>query len=93
MAVLGYLAKLEKDLGLSFQAHFLHDFSVKMFLIKSHSIGKVSMSHLISFSRYQTIICFNIVMYCMAYCALNPFSTVKNISTLVNNCNSTPFSF
>ena len=29
MAVLGYLAKLEKGLGLSFQAHFLHNFSVK----------------------------------------------------------------
>ena len=29
MAVLGYLAKLERVLGLSFQAHFLHDFSVK----------------------------------------------------------------
>ena len=29
MAVLGYLAKLEKGLGLSFQAHFLHDFPIK----------------------------------------------------------------
>ena len=34
MAVLGYLAKLKMDLELAFGAHFLHDFSVKMFLIQ-----------------------------------------------------------
>ena len=33
MAFLGYLAKFKKDLGLAFGAHFLHDFSIKMFLI------------------------------------------------------------
>ena len=33
MTVLGYLAKLEKGLELPFEAHFLHDFSIKMFLI------------------------------------------------------------
>ena len=33
MAVLGYLAKLKRDLGLAFGAHFQHDFSIKMFLI------------------------------------------------------------
>ena len=33
MAVLGYLPKLKRDLGLAFGAHFLHDFSIKMFLI------------------------------------------------------------
>ena len=33
MAVLGYLAKLKRGLGLAFGAHFLHDFSIKMFLI------------------------------------------------------------
>ena len=33
MGVLGYLAKLKKGLALAFGAHFLHDFSVKMFLI------------------------------------------------------------
>ena len=54
MAVLGYLAKLKKGLGLAFGAYFLHDFSIKMFLITSLSMDKVSMSHLISFSRYQT---------------------------------------
>ena len=33
MAVSGYLPKLKRDLGLAFSAHFLHDFSIKMFLI------------------------------------------------------------
>ena len=33
MAVLGYLAKLKRGLGLAFGAHFLHDFFIKMFLI------------------------------------------------------------
>ena len=28
----GYLAKLKRGLGLAFAAHFLHDFSMKMFL-------------------------------------------------------------
>ena len=34
MAVLAYIAKLKRGLGLAFGAHFLHDFSIKMFLIK-----------------------------------------------------------
>ena len=34
MAVLGYLAKLERGLGRAFGAHFLHGFSLKMFLIQ-----------------------------------------------------------
>ena len=33
MVVLGYLPKLERDLGLAIGAHFLHDFPVKMFFI------------------------------------------------------------
>ena len=33
MAVLGYLAKLKRGLGLEFGAHTLHDFSKKFFLI------------------------------------------------------------
>ena len=33
MAVLAYIAELKRDLGLAFGAHFLHDFSIKMFLI------------------------------------------------------------
>ena len=32
MAVLGYLQKLRRGLGPAFGAHFLHDFSIKMFL-------------------------------------------------------------
>ena len=31
MDVLDYLSKLKRSLGLSFGAHFLHDFSIKMF--------------------------------------------------------------
>ena len=55
MAVLGYLAKLKRDLGLPFGAHFHHHFSIKMFLTEYSINGqKVSMSHLIFFSRYQT---------------------------------------
>ena len=33
IAVLGYLPKLKRGLGLAFGAHFLHDFSIKMFCI------------------------------------------------------------
>ena len=54
MAVLGYLAKLKRDSGLAFGAHFLHDFPIKCFVFNTLSMDKVSMSHLISFSRYQT---------------------------------------
>ena len=41
MAVLDYLAKLKRDLGLAFGAHFQHDFSIKMFLIE-YSIDEQS---------------------------------------------------
>ena len=34
MAVLGYLPKLYRGLGLAFAAHFLHDFSIKMLFIR-----------------------------------------------------------
>ena len=34
MAVLGYLPKLYRGLGLAFGAYSLHDFSIKMFSIK-----------------------------------------------------------
>ena len=52
---LGYLTKLEKGLGPAFGAHFLRDFSIKNvpYLILL-TVDKVSVSHLISFSRYQT---------------------------------------
>ena len=49
-SVLGYLAKLKRGLGLTFGTHFLHDFFHNNVL---HLMAKVSMSHLISFSRYQ----------------------------------------
>ena len=42
MAVLGYLAKLKRGLRLA------------CFLFNSLSLDKVSMSHLITFSKYQT---------------------------------------
>ena len=42
MAVLSYLPKLKGDLGLAFKAHFLHDFSIEMFLFNTPSTGKVS---------------------------------------------------
>ena len=53
MAVLDYLPKLERGLGLAFAAHFLQDFPVKMLFIL-HNMDKVSISYLFSFSRYQT---------------------------------------
>ena len=40
MAVLGYLAKLKRDLELAFGAYFQHDFSIKMFLIKYYINGQ-----------------------------------------------------
>ena len=36
MAVLGYLPKLKRGLGLAFGAHFLHDLSIKMYFIQSN---------------------------------------------------------
>ena len=33
MTVLGYLAKVKKGLELTFGAYFLHDFSIKIFLV------------------------------------------------------------
>ena len=43
MAVLGYLAKLERGLGLTFQADFPHGSSTKMFVI-SFSINGQSLN-------------------------------------------------
>ena len=40
MTVLGYLPKLKRDLGLAFDAHLLHDFSIKMFLIQYSISGQ-----------------------------------------------------
>ena len=33
MAALGYIAELKRGLGLALGAHFLHEFSIKMFFI------------------------------------------------------------
>ena len=53
MAVLGYLAKLKRGVGLVFGAYFLHDFSQKCSLFNTLSIDKVSMAYFFTFSRYQ----------------------------------------
>ena len=53
MAVLAYIAKLRSGLGLAFGAHFLHD-SLTCSLFDTLIMDKVSMSHPISFLRYQT---------------------------------------
>ena len=54
MAILGYLPKLKSGLGLAFGTHFLHDFSIKIFLFNTLSMDKVSMPYLFIFPRYQT---------------------------------------
>ena len=46
MAVLGYLPKIKRGLRLAFSTHFLHDFSIEMFLFNTLSTDKVSMSYL-----------------------------------------------
>ena len=54
MAASDYLPKLKGCLGLGFEA-LLHDFPMKMFFyFNTLSMGIVSMSHLLSFPRYQT---------------------------------------
>ena len=45
MAVLGYLPKLKRGLGLAFGAYFLYDFSLQMFLFYTMPMEKVSMSY------------------------------------------------
>ena len=40
MAVLGYLEKLKRSLGLAFSAHLLYDFFIKMFLIQYSISGQ-----------------------------------------------------
>ena len=39
MAVLGYLPNLKRGLGLAFGAHFLHDFSIKIFICEMPEVG------------------------------------------------------
>ena len=54
MAVLGYLPKLKRGLGLAFGAYFLHDFPWKCSLFNTLLMDKISMSYLLSLTRYQT---------------------------------------
>ena len=54
MAILGYLPKLKRGLGLAFGVRFQHDFPYKRSLFNTVPIDKVSLSYLFSFSRYQT---------------------------------------
>ena len=52
--LLVYIAKLKRGLGLAFGAHFLHDFSIKMFLIW-YSYNELNFNFTtISFLWYQT---------------------------------------
>ena len=54
MAVLRYLPKLKRALGLAFRAYFQHNFSIKIFLIYTLSTDKMLIFILFnSFSRYQ----------------------------------------
>ena len=41
MAVLDYLLKLKRNLGLDFGAHFLHEFSIKMYSINRQGFNVV----------------------------------------------------
>ena len=50
----GYDPLYQICVGLGFGAHFVHDFSRKMFLFNTLSMGKVSMSYLFFFPRYHT---------------------------------------
>ena len=45
MAVLGYLPKLKRDLGLAFGAHFLHDFSINVSLFNVSYVLMQSFCH------------------------------------------------
>ena len=40
MAVLGYLAKLKRGLGLAFGTHFLYDFSIKENMLVSSYLDR-----------------------------------------------------
>ena len=54
MAVLGYLLKWKRHIGIAFGEHFLQDFPWKDFLFNTPSTDKVSMPQLFFFWRYQT---------------------------------------
>ena len=54
MVVLGYLPRIKRGLGLTFGAHFLHDFVQKCSLFNTLSTDKVSMPYLFTSVIYQT---------------------------------------
>ena len=52
MAFLGYLPELKRGLGIAYDAHFLHDFPINMFLIK-YSINGQSFNVIYTFFLSQ----------------------------------------
>ena len=62
MAVLGYLAKLKKGLGLAFSAHFLHDFTIKMFLIQLSVNGQSFIVTLYFFLKISNKMCYEVLI-------------------------------
>ena len=54
MAVLGYLPKLKRGLGLAFGVHFLHDFPKIFPYLLLYEWTKFQCHTFFSFSRYQT---------------------------------------
>ena len=53
LPLLDYLPKLKRSLEQAFGAHFLHTFSIKISLFDTLSIDQVSLSDILSFSKYQ----------------------------------------
>ena len=47
LPLLDYLPKLKRSLGQAFGAHFLHTFSIKIFLFDTLSIDQVSLSDIL----------------------------------------------
>ena len=58
MAVLDYLPKLKKGLGLAYGAHFLHNFSIKMFLIYYSIYGQSFNAMLLFLHKISNKICY-----------------------------------
>ena len=52
LAILGYLRKLKRGMGLDFTAGFLHTFSIKMFLIKITHMEAASFTQCLSQHYY-----------------------------------------
>ena len=63
MAVLDYLAKLKRGLGLAFEAHFLHDFSIIMFLIQISINGQSLNVTPYFFFKISNKMCYRVLIY------------------------------